>query len=63
MSHSQRCLSANRFGDGFDCICEPHPSYRIGYAAGLRRAQELAKEHLSGTFREFDQAIDAEAKK
>lgn len=37
--------------------------YRCGYEAGLRRAQELAKEHLSGTFREFDQAIDAEAAK
>lgn len=37
--------------------------FNDGYVAGLRRAQELAKEHLSGTFREFDQAIDAEAKK
>lgn len=23
MSHDQRCLDSNRFGDGFDCICEP----------------------------------------
>lgn len=25
MSHSQRCISANRFGDGFDCICDEEP--------------------------------------
>jgi hypothetical protein len=22
-SHDQRCLDSNRFGDGFDCNCEP----------------------------------------
>lgn len=98
MSHSERCLSANRFGDGFDCICEPSPqlcpgcgglsvdgglcsdcrrasdetaSYRAGYEAGLRRAQELAKElsfeawgeELHILAPELYEAVDAEAAK
>jgi len=25
VSHSQRCLDSNRFGDGFDCICDEEP--------------------------------------
>jgi hypothetical protein len=23
MPHDQRCIDSNRFGDGFDCVCEP----------------------------------------
>lgn len=33
------------------------------YEAGLRRAQELAKEHLAGDYVGFNRAIDAEAAK
>lgn len=28
-SHSEKCISANRFGDGFDCCCDPDPKLRI----------------------------------
>lgn len=36
MSHSEKCLSANRFGDGFDCVCEkpkrtPAYTYSVAY--------------------------------
>lgn len=38
MSHSQRCISANRFGDGFDCICDTEPlAVAQAEAARLRR--------------------------
>lgn len=37
MSHSQRCISANRFGDGFDCICDEEP-----LAKALEANAELA---------------------
>jgi uncharacterized small protein (DUF1192 family) len=36
VSHSQRCISANRFGDGFDCICDQEPLPRA-----LKRIKEL----------------------
>lgn len=74
MSHSERCLSANRFGDGFDCICDlAAPGYRAGYEAGLRRAQELAEQRARTTwlFRDaviqfvggLNEALDAEVSK
>ncbi len=36
MSHSQRCLSANRFGDGFYCICD-----EAALPRALKRIEEL----------------------
>lgn len=45
MGHSQRCISANRFGDGFDCICDEEP-----LAQAQKRIQELEAqvEELKG---------------
>ena len=39
MTHSERCLDANRFGDGFDCICDEEPLPRAS-----RRIEELTAE-------------------
>lgn len=75
MSHSERCLCPNCGGPSVDGdLCadcrrasDESVSYRAGYEAGLRRAQELAKEHLDvdyiEVFADFNQAIDAEVSK
>lgn len=41
-SHDQRCLDSNRFGDGFDCNCEP--DWKALYLAAKARIAELEKE-------------------
>lgn len=56
MSHSQRCLDANRFGDGFDCICDEEPLPRA-----LAQIEKLQRE-LAEALQRNQQLIDANAR-
>lgn len=38
-THSERCIGANRFGDGFDCICDEEPLPKA-----LARIEQLERE-------------------
>jgi hypothetical protein len=42
-THDQRCLDSNRFGDGFDCNCEP--DWKALYLAAKARIAELEREN------------------
>lgn len=46
MSHTEHCISSNRFGDGFDCVCASPPgSPGTLPAAGGRRPAKPADPH------------------
>lgn len=54
MSHDAHCISANRFGDGFDCVCEPDWK---AIAARGRKLLEAAS--VSGVSPDLKLAIEA----
>lgn len=60
MTHTARCRDANRFGDGFDCICDEEPLPRA-----LARIEELERiaADLKASYDLLDKLCIAETKR
>lgn len=57
MSHSRRCLDSNRFGDGFDCICDQEPLPKaLARVAELERLAAAWEREALGTQEVLEEA-------
>lgn len=63
MSHSDRCISANRFGDGFDCICDEEPlPVALAQIRALKRELAESAQREQRLAAEYQQLADANAR-